>query len=403
MEDEKKTFTGMKENHIEGRNAVLEAFRSGRTIDKLYVLDGCQDGPVRSITREARKHDTIVNYVTKERLDQISETGKHQGVIAVSAAYDYARVEDILALAEKKGEPPFILILDGIEDPHNLGAIIRTANQAGAHGVIIPKRRAVGLTPTVARTSAGAVNYVPVAKVTNISNTMKELKDRGMWFVCADMDGTLMYDMDLTGPIGLVIGNEGDGVSPLVKKNCDMVASIPMKGDIDSLNASVLLTDETKMQTATFRLHVFRTDRANFYMKLDDGVLHIACPSQTDFADERVQKLLKDFIEQALRHEARRLLPSRLLDLASRHGFTCTDVKIFNSKSHWGSCTPRRSINLSLSLMLLPWHLIDYVLLHELCHTIEMNHSDRFWALMDKVTEGKALELRKELKKYHML
>ena len=239
MEDEKKTFTGMKENHIEGRNAVLEAFRSGRTIDKLYVLDGCQDGPVRSITREARKHDTIVNYVTKERLDQISETGKHQGVIAVSAAYDYARVEDILALAEKKGEQPFILILDGIEDPHNLGAIIRTANQAGAHGVIIPKRRAVGLTPTVARTSAGAVNYVPVAKVTNISNTMKELKDRGMWFVCADMDGTLMYDMDLTGPIGLVIGNEGDGVSPLVKKNCDMVASIPMKGDIASLNASV--------------------------------------------------------------------------------------------------------------------------------------------------------------------
>ena len=239
MEDEKKTFTGMKENHIEGRNAVLEAFRSGKTIDKLYVLDGCQDGPVRSITREARKHDTIINYVTKERLDQISETGKHQGVIAVSAAYDYAKVEDILALAEKKGESPFILILDGIEDPHNLGAIIRTANQAGAHGVIIPKRRAVGLTPSVARTSAGAINYVPVAKVTNISNTMKELKDRGMWFVCADMDGTLMYDMDLTGPIGLVIGNEGEGVSPLVKKNCDMVASIPMKGDIDSLNASV--------------------------------------------------------------------------------------------------------------------------------------------------------------------
>lgn len=239
MENEKNSFAGMSENHIEGRNAVLEAFRSGKTIDKLYVLDGCQDGPVKSITREARKHDTIINYVTKERLDQISETGKHQGVIAVSAAYDYAEVEDILTLAEEKGEPPFILILDGIEDPHNLGAIIRTANQAGAHGVIIPKRRAVGLTPTVARTSAGAINYVPVAKVTNISNTMKELKDRGMWFVCADMDGTLMYDMDLTGPIGLVIGNEGDGVSPLVKKNCDMVASIPMKGDIDSLNASV--------------------------------------------------------------------------------------------------------------------------------------------------------------------
>lgn len=167
--------------------------------------------------------------------------------------------------------------------------------------------------------------------------------------------------------------------------------------------ARPLLTDKTEMQTATFRLHIFRTDRTNFYMNLDNGILHIACPAQTDFADERIQELLKDFLEQALRHEARRLLPSRLLSLASRHGFTCTGVKIFNSKSHWGSCTPRRSINLSLSLMLLPWHLIDYVLLHELCHTIEMNHSDRFWALMDKVTDGKALELRKELKKYHML
>ena len=236
MQNEESKIT---ENRIEGRNAVLEAFRSGKTIDKLYVLDGCQDGPVKSITIEARKKDTIINYVAKERLDQLSETGKHQGVIAVSAAYEYAEVEDILAAAEVKGEAPFIIILDGIEDPHNLGAIIRTANQAGAHGVIIPKRRAVGLTPTVARTSAGAINYTPVAKVTNISNTMKELKDKGMWFVCADMDGTRMYDLDLTGPIGLVIGNEGDGVSPLVKKNCDMVASIPMKGDIDSLNASV--------------------------------------------------------------------------------------------------------------------------------------------------------------------
>ena len=167
--------------------------------------------------------------------------------------------------------------------------------------------------------------------------------------------------------------------------------------------ARPLLTDKTEMQTATFRLHIFRTDRTNFYMNLDNGILHIACPAQIDFADARIQELLKDFLEQALRHEARRLLPSRLLSLASRHGFTCTGVKIFNSKSHWGSCTPRRSINLSLSLMLLPWHLIDYVLLHELCHTIEMNHSDRFWALMDKVTDGKALEQRKELKKYHML
>ena len=227
------------ENYIEGRNAVLEAYRSGKTIDKLFVLDGCQDGPVKSITREARKHDSIINYVSKERLDQLSETGKHQGVIAVSAAYSYAEVEDILQIARDKGEAPFVFILDGIEDPHNLGAIIRTANLAGAHGVIISKRRAVGLTPTVAKTSAGAINYTPVAKVTNISNTIKELKDQGMWFVCADMGGTEMYDLNLTGSIGLVIGNEGDGVSKLVKENCDMVASIPMKGDIDSLNASV--------------------------------------------------------------------------------------------------------------------------------------------------------------------
>lgn len=227
------------ENYIEGRNAVLEAYRSGKTIDKLYVLDGCQDGPVKLITREARKHDSIINYVTKERLDQLSETGKHQGVIAVSAAYEYAEIDDIFELAESKGEAPFVIILDGIEDPHNLGAIIRTANLAGAHGIIIPKRRAVGLTPTVAKTSAGAINYTPVAKVTNITNTIKELKDRGMWFVCADMGGTTMYDLNLTGPIGLVVGNEGEGVSKLVRENCDMIASIPMKGDIDSLNASV--------------------------------------------------------------------------------------------------------------------------------------------------------------------
>ena len=230
---------GYKESKIEGRNAVLEAFRSGKTIDKLFVLDGCQDGPIKSITREAKKHDTIVNFVKKERLDQLSETGKHQGVIAISAAYDYATVEDILDTAKEKGEAPFIIILDGIEDPHNLGAIIRTANQAGAHGIIIPKHRAVGLTPVVARTSAGAINYTKVAKVTNISNTIKELKEQGMWFVCADMGGTTMYDLDLKGPIGLVIGNEGEGVSALVKKNCDFIASIPMKGDIDSLNASV--------------------------------------------------------------------------------------------------------------------------------------------------------------------
>ena len=227
------------ENYIEGRNAVLEAYRSGKTIDKLFVLDGCQDGPVKSITREARKHDSIINYVSKERLDQLSETGKHQGVIAVSAAYSYAEVEDILENARKKGEPPFIFLLDNIEDPHNLGAIVRTANLAGAHGVIIPKNRAAGLTATVARTSAGALNYTPVAKVTNLAQTIEDLKKEGLWFVCADMDGTVMYDLNLKGPIGVVIGNEGEGVGRLVKEKCDMVASIPMKGDIDSLNASV--------------------------------------------------------------------------------------------------------------------------------------------------------------------
>ena len=228
-----------KEFIIEGRNAVLEAFRAGKTIDKLFVLDGCQDGPVKSILREAKKTDTIINFVDKERLDRLANSGHHQGVVAQAAAYEYAEVEDILNAAKEKGEAPFIFILDEIEDPHNLGAIIRTANLCGAHGVIIPKRRAVGLTATVAKTSAGAVNSTPVAKVTNIAKTIEELKKEGMWFVCADMDGQTMYDLNLTGTIGLVIGNEGAGVSRLVKEKCDFTASIPMKGDIDSLNASV--------------------------------------------------------------------------------------------------------------------------------------------------------------------
>ena len=230
---------GYTELKIEGRNPVIEAYRSGKTIDKLFVLDGCQDGPVKTITREARKQHTIISYVSKERLDQLSETHHHQGVIAIAAAYDYATVDDILAKAREKGEAPFVFLLDGIEDPHNLGAIIRTANLAGAHGVIIPKHRAVGLTATVARTSAGALNFTPVAKVTNLGATMDELKKEGLWFVCADMKGEIMYRQNLTGPIGLVIGNEGEGVSRLVREKCDFTASIPMKGDIDSLNASV--------------------------------------------------------------------------------------------------------------------------------------------------------------------
>lgn len=230
---------GYEEFTIEGRNAVIEAYRSGRTIDKLYLLDGCQDGPVMTIKREAKKKGTPIKFVTKERLDQISETGKHQGVIAFAAAYTYAEVEDILEAAREKGEAPFLFLLDNIEDPHNLGAIIRTANLAGAHGIIIPKNRAAGLTATVAKTSAGAINYTPVARVTNLSRTIEELKKEGIWFVCADMDGTLMYDLDLKGAIGVVIGSEGEGVGRLTKEKCDMTAAIPMKGNIDSLNASV--------------------------------------------------------------------------------------------------------------------------------------------------------------------
>ena len=234
-----KEILNPNEEKIEGRNAVIEAFRSGKTIDKIYILDGCQDGPVSTIRREAKKKGCLIKFVSKERLDQISETGKHQGVIAIAAAFEYSELEDIFEKAAAKSEDPFVFILDGIEDPHNLGAIIRTANLSGAHGVIIPKNRAVGLTATVMKASAGALNYTPVVKVTNISHTIEELKKRGLWFVCADMGGEVMYRLNLKGPIGLVIGNEGSGVSRLVREKCDMVASIPMKGDIDSLNASV--------------------------------------------------------------------------------------------------------------------------------------------------------------------
>ena len=217
----------------------MEAFRAGRTIDKIFIQDGCHDGPITTIKREARKQDCMITFVPRDRLDQMSGTGKHQGVIAYAAAYAYAEVEDILQNAREKGEPPFIFFLDNIEDPHNLGAIIRTANLAGAHGVIIPRNRAVGLTAAVARTSAGALNYTPVAKVTNLSRAIEDLKKQGLWFVCADMHGTPMYQLDLKGPVGLVIGSEGEGVSRLVREKCDFTASIPMKGDIDSLNASV--------------------------------------------------------------------------------------------------------------------------------------------------------------------
>lgn len=226
-------------NRLEGKNAVLEAFRSGRSVDKVYLQENLHDGMIMTIAREARKAGTIISYVPKERLNMMSETGSHQGVIAIVASYQYAEVSDMLKAAKEKGEKPFLFLLDGIEDPHNLGAIIRTANLAGAHGVIITKHRAVGLTATVAKASAGAINYTPVAKVTNLASVIDDLKKEGMWFVCADMGGTTMYDLDLTGPIGLVIGNEGEGVSRLVREKCDYIASVPMKGDIDSLNASV--------------------------------------------------------------------------------------------------------------------------------------------------------------------
>ena len=244
MQENRKEFDNTEHTLvIEGRNAVLEAFRSGKPIDKVFVLDGCQDGPVRTIVREAKKHDTIINFVGKERLSQISVTGKHQGVIAYAAAYEYSEVEDMLKLAEERGEDPFLILLDNIEDPHNLGAIIRTANLAGAHGVIIPKRRAVGLTATVAKTSAGALNYTPVAKVTNLAKTMEELKEKGLWFVCADMGGESMYRLNLKGPIGLVIGNEGEGVGRLVKEKCEDKMEEMMQR-----NRYEMLTDENLIE-----------------------------------------------------------------------------------------------------------------------------------------------------------
>jgi len=224
---------------IEGRNEVLEALRAGRTIDKLYVQENINDGPIRTILSKAKEAGCVVSFISKEKMNEMSETHRHQGVIACAAAFSYVEIDEMLAGAEKKGEKPFLVILDGIEDPHNLGAIIRTAEVAGAHGVIIPKRRSSGLTATVMKASAGALNYMPVAKVTNLSRTIEELKEKGLWFVCADMDGESMYQIDMTGPICLIVGSEGEGVSRLVKENCDYVAKVPMKGEIESLNASV--------------------------------------------------------------------------------------------------------------------------------------------------------------------
>ncbi len=236
MNDKEKTT---ETSCIYGRNASIEALRSDTPIERIFVLKGCEDGPIRTILREAKKTHLRVDFVTKERLREICGDEHHQGVVVITAAYAYATVSDILAKAEQKGEPPFIFLLDEITDPHNVGAMIRTANAAGAHGVILTKHRSCGLTPVAVKTSAGAVVHTPVAQVANLSKTIEDLKSKGLWFVCADMDGEDMFSMDLSGPMGLVIGNEGKGVSPNVKKHCDFTAAIPMCGEIDSLNASV--------------------------------------------------------------------------------------------------------------------------------------------------------------------
>lgn len=227
------------ENQLEGRNAVLEVLKSGRDIEKIMIQKGNVEGTIRRIAGMAKERGIVVQEAARQKLDEMSQTKNHQGVIAIVSEHEYAEVDDILRSAAEKGEKPFIIILDNITDPHNLGAVIRTAECAGAHGVIIPKRRSVGLTAVVGKTSAGALEYMPVARVTNIARTIEELKKQGVWVACADMDGEDYYDASLDGAIALVIGSEGEGVSRLVKEKCDFTVSIPMYGKISSLNASV--------------------------------------------------------------------------------------------------------------------------------------------------------------------
>lgn len=237
--EEREMDREINENQLEGRNAILEVLRSGRDIEKIMVAKGNVEGTIKRIIAMAVEKGVVIQEVSRQKLDEISQTKNHQGVIALVSAHDYVEVEDILAAAKEKGEDPFVLLLDGITDPHNLGAILRTAECAGVHGVIIPKRRSVGLNATVGKTSAGAIEYMPVARVTNIVQTMEYLKKEGLWIACADMKGLDHFDTNMKGPLALVIGSEGDGVSRLVKENCDFTASIPMYGKISSLNASV--------------------------------------------------------------------------------------------------------------------------------------------------------------------
>ncbi|RKD33815.1 23S rRNA (guanosine(2251)-2'-O)-methyltransferase RlmB [Thermohalobacter berrensis] len=227
-------------NYIEGRNPVIEAIRSDRPIEKILIAKGSKQGSIRKIKGMAKDKGIVIQHVNKSKLDSISRTNSHQGVVALVAEYKYRTVDDILDVAKKRNEKPFVIILDEIKDPHNLGAIMRTAECAGAHGIIIPKRRSVGLTPTVAKSSAGAIEYMPVARVSNIVYTIEELKEKGLWIYGADMDGEKnYYQEDLTGAVGLVIGSEGKGISRLVKEKCDFLVKIPMKGKVSSLNASV--------------------------------------------------------------------------------------------------------------------------------------------------------------------
>lgn len=231
--------TEIDENVLFGRNSVIEVLKSGRTIEKILVQKGNVEGSIKKIFGEAKAKGIILQEVEKQKLDEICSMERHQGVVAYTAAKDYSTVDDILNDAKSKGEDPFILILDNIQDPHNLGAIIRSAHNAGVHGIIIPKRRAVGLTSTVSKSSAGAIEYMKVAKVPNISQTIEYLKEKGIWVACADMDGQIIYQDNLKGPIGIVIGSEGEGISHNVKNKCDFVVSIPMYGKVTSLNASV--------------------------------------------------------------------------------------------------------------------------------------------------------------------
>ena len=225
--------------NIEGRNPIIEALRSDRPIDKLMISNTSKEGSIKKIIGMAKEKNIVIQYVDKHKLDEISTSHSHQGVIAVVSDYKYYELEDLFEIARERGEDPFFIILDEITDPHNLGTIIRTADAVGAHGVIIPKRRSVHITSVVAKASAGAVEYVPVCKVTNIANTIKHLKKEGLWIAAADMDGGVFYEQDLTGPLALVIGSEGFGVSRIVKQNCDFVVKMPMIGNVSSLNASV--------------------------------------------------------------------------------------------------------------------------------------------------------------------